>query len=249
MFSAFSLGKIIKTILPGAILTAGLLLLLDGLWALWWPGTGFLLGNVPKDWITPVTAALVPLSLILGFFLNTFVWMVLNPRIRARSDAELAATVYAPLRKNLTKGLWAESLACFAKLDRASAKIPLPDRPPPLEYYYLPVVMLAHLNYLWESYFCWYEFDINSACALLLSVPAALFLLCVKLWQSPSLLFALIVLLLALSLTLSTMLTRAAVKNLVSYEKNLILLICGSLTKAAKSSQYSAADSAGEVAE
>jgi hypothetical protein len=32
MFSAFSFGKIIKTILPGAILTAALLFLAEGLW-------------------------------------------------------------------------------------------------------------------------------------------------------------------------------------------------------------------------
>lgn len=72
MFSAFSFGKIIKTILPGAILTTALLLLIESLWGLWQPEAGFLLGRIPENWITPVTAALIPLSLILGFYLNTF---------------------------------------------------------------------------------------------------------------------------------------------------------------------------------
>ena len=92
MFSAFSFGKIIKTILPGAILTAALLLVAEGLWGLWRPFEGFLLASIQKDWITPFTAGLIPVSLILGFFLNTFAWMTLNPRLRERSDAEIKTT-------------------------------------------------------------------------------------------------------------------------------------------------------------
>jgi hypothetical protein len=246
MFSAFSFGKIIKTILPGAILTTALLLLVEGFWALWRPGTGFLLGEIPKDWITPVTAGLIPLSLLLGFFLNTFTWMALNHRMRARCDSELDATVYAALRKKLSEGLWADSAEYFSKLGRGFGQAPFPDRPP-LEYYYLPVVTLTNLNYLWESYFCWYEFDINSACALMLSVPAAGFLLWVKLPQCHFLLLVLILPLLAFSWGLYTILSRAAVKNLVSYEKDLLLLISGSLAKAAKNPQSSAAHDGGEA--
>ncbi len=247
MFSAFSFGKIIKTILPGAILTTALLLLVEGFWGLRRPSAGFLFGQIPKDWITPVTAALIPLSLILGFFLNTFTWMVLNHRLRARCDAELATTICAPLRKKLTEGLWTESLEFFVKLGRALERVSLPDRPPPLEYYYLPVVTLTHLNYLWESYFCWYEFDINSACALMLSVPAAAFLLWVKLPQCHSLFLVLTLPLLGFSWALYLILRRAAVKNLVGYERNLLLLITGSLVKAAKNARSSAAEDGGEV--
>jgi hypothetical protein len=246
MFSAFSFGKIIKTILPGAILTTALLLLVEGFWTLWRPGMGFLLGKIPNDWVTPVTAGLIPLSLLLGFFLNTFTWMALNHRMRARSDSELDATVYAELRKKLSEGLWEDSAKYFPKLGGALGQVPLPSRPP-LEYYYLPVVTLTNLNYLWESYFCWYEFDINSACALLLTVPAAGFLLWVKLPQCHSLLLLLILALLAFSWVLYMSLRRAAVKNLVSYEKNLLLLITGSLVKAARNAQSSAADDGGEV--
>ena len=48
------------------------------------------------------------------------------------------------------------------------------------------------------------------------------------------LLVGLILLLLAVICALYKMLTRAAVKNLVSYEKNLMLLITGALASAAK---------------
>lgn len=247
MFSAFSFGKIIKTILPGTILTAALLFLVEDIWALWQPERGFLLASIPKDWITPVTAALIPVSLILGFFLNTFAWMTLNPRIRARSDMEHATTIYATLRQKLTENLWEDSTSYFQGIGRALGQVSIPGRKPPLEYFYLPVVTLTHLNYLWESYFCWYEFDINSACALLLSMPVAGFLLCVKLWYCPLLLLALLLPLVALSILLYIMLTRAAVKNLASYEKNLLLLITGSLLSAARNAPSSAAEDGGEV--
>src|ERR1700682_2488171 len=102
MFSAFSFGKIIKTILPGAIVTAALLLLAEGLWGLWRPAEGFLLGQIPKDWITPFSASLIPVSLILGFFLNTIAWMILNSAVRERSNLEIKPTIYASLREKLT---------------------------------------------------------------------------------------------------------------------------------------------------
>jgi len=241
MFSAFSFGKIIKTILPGAILGFALALFVESSWALWRPGTGFLISQLPKDWITPVTAAFIPFSLILGFFQNTVVWMALNYRMRVRSDEELRATIYAELRAKLSQGLWEDSEEYFGKIGQALRQVAHPERLP-LEYYYLPVVTLTNLNYLWESYFCWYEFDINSACALLLSALGTLFLLYVKLWQWPFLLLLLTLTLLMSSFALITILMRAAVKNLVAYERNLLLLIAGSLAKAAKDSQSSAMD-------
>lgn len=127
----------------------------------------------------------------------------------------------------------ADAAAYFSKPGAAYALDPFP-RPPTLEYYYLPVVTLTNLNYLWESYFCWYEFDINSAAALILSLPASVFLLWVKFRHTQFLLVGLILLLLAVICALYKMLTRAAVKNLVSYEKNLMLLITGALASAAK---------------
>jgi hypothetical protein len=66
---------------------------------IWRPAEGFLLGKTPKDWITSFSAALIPVSLILGFFLNTIAWMILNSLVRARSDLEIKQTVYGKLRE------------------------------------------------------------------------------------------------------------------------------------------------------
>jgi hypothetical protein len=241
MFSAFSFGKIIKTILPGAILTVGLFLLLEAVWGLWQPGKGFLLAHLEKDWIAPMTAGLIPLSLLLGFFLNTFAWMVFNKRMKKRCSATLHSTAYSEMRTCLSEGLWAETAKFFADREQHLQQVPAIDRHSLeyLEYYYLPVVTLEHLNYLWESYFCWYEFDINTICAVGLSVPAAGLLLWVKLRASHLLLVVLLLLLLALSVALCRMLSIAAAKNLETHEKNLLLLITASLAKAATSASSS----------
>ena len=246
MFSAFSFGKIIKTVLPGVILTAALLLLLESLWALSRPHSGFLLASIPKDWITPVTAALIPVSMILGFFLNTFTWKLLNPRMRKRSDALLDQTVYSTVRGKLSERLWSASRQYFDPLAQPLGPLPPLERSP-LEYYYLPWVKLTNLNYLWESYFCWYEFHVNSACALLVLGPAAAFLLYVKLQECSFLPFALALLVLAVCWGLCALLTRSAVKNLASYERNLTLLITGSLVEASEHSQSIAADTEEET--
>ncbi|MGD0571251.1 MAG: hypothetical protein ABSA78_22890 [Candidatus Sulfotelmatobacter sp.] len=240
MFSAFSFGKIIKTVLPGVILTAALLLVLEGFWTLWRPQAGFLMGSIPKEWITPVTAALIPVSMLLGFFLNTFAWMVLNPRMRKRSEVKLDNMPHSVLRSKLCERLWSESSEHF-KLAPPLDQSPRLDRPQ-LEYYYLPWVKLTNLNYLWESYFCWYEFHINSACAVLVLGPAAAFLVCVKLRACSFPLLILVLLFLVSSWALYSVLTRAAVRNLASYEKNLMLLITGSLAEASQHAQLPAAD-------
>jgi hypothetical protein len=119
-----------------------------------------------------VTAGLIPVSLLLGFFLNTFAWMSLNSRMDARKAAELPK-IYTEMREKLTEGLWTRTAAYFAKRNLGLTDVPKPPYAPEyLAYYYLPVVTLENLNYLWESYFCWYEFDVNTICALVLSVPA-----------------------------------------------------------------------------
>jgi len=236
MFSAFSFGKIIKVILPGAILTTAFLLILEAIWGLLFPGDGFLLAKVPADWVTAVSAGLIPLSLILGFFLNTFTWMALNQRMRSRCDAELNTTIYRSMREQFSQAIWTDYSSYLTQKGLAHA----PTAPPPrasLEYYYLPWMDLTNLNYVWESYFCWYEFDINSACALVLCFPSAVLLLWVKMPQCHILLLVLTAPLLVLAFGIYKILSRAAVKNLASYEKNLMLLISGSLVKSTNDSK------------
>ena len=137
------------------------------------------------------------------------------------------------MREKLTESMSEDLAANIAKSDKHH-RMAVFARRPTLEYYYLPVVTLTNLNFLWESYFCWYEFDINSAVALILTIPAAAFLLWVRFRHSPIVLTGLILLLLALGCVVCKMLTSAAVKNLVSYEKNLMLLISGTLANDAK---------------
>lgn len=82
MLSAFSFGKIIKTFLPGTLLCAAMLVVLEGLYR-WIGGCSIVPIIANKDIIVATTAALLPLSLLLGFVLNTIVWLFFN-RLVAR---------------------------------------------------------------------------------------------------------------------------------------------------------------------
>ena len=105
-----------------------------------------------------------------------------------------------------------------------------------LEYFYLPTISLDRLNYLWESYFSWYEFQINTAAALLILVPGEFFLVWVAVRPVyPELFIALVLTLIPLTILLAVGLWQAAKRNLVEYRKNLLLLITGSLTHSRKS--------------
>ena len=229
MFSAFSFGKIIKTVLPGVILTAALILLAEAVWRFSQPDAGLLLSYIPKDWITAITAGLIPVTMILGFLLNTFAWLRVNRTMRRRSDAMLAGSAYSAMRVQLSQGLWAELREdCERRNLPFDTGVTFDDRPQ-LEYYYLPRVKFTNLNYLWESYFCWYEFDINCACALIVLGVAVAVLLFANLRQCPLYLILLELLVFGLTARSWSILKLAAVKNLTAYEKNLMLLLAGSL--------------------
>jgi hypothetical protein len=233
MFSAFSFGKIIKTILPGSILAAGLILLAEGLWqSTIAPGESLVAKLAVKDWLTAVTAALIPLSLILGFLLNTWVWIYFNARMRAQVDAQLAGTIFPEIRKELSSGLWksVRSRLAGSAADLAQMKNPTRES---LEYFYLPVVSLDRLNYLRESYFSWYEFQINTAFSVLISMPFVAFVLFVKMPGNTAVVAAIVVALAFATYFFFRGLWRAAARNLVEYEKDLMLLIAGSLAHGA----------------
>jgi hypothetical protein len=161
-----------------------------------------------------------------------------NKSIRAAVDAKLHETVFPEIRKKLSAHLWGEISRYLEDPDRKSKHVAHPTRES-LEYFYLPVVSLTHLNYLWESYFSWFEFQINTRYAIACSVPAGMFFLGVKMWQRNNPWFvicAFIVALVVLSAFLCKVLRRAAVENLTEYEKNLMLLIAGSLVHATSGS-------------
>jgi hypothetical protein len=241
MFSAFSFGKVIKTILPGSILAGGLILLAEALWRWSVSGESLLARLASKEWLTGVTAALVPVSMILGFLLNTWVWLFFNPRMRRQVDGELSKTIFPEIRKRLSADLWKNIRSYIEESGKTLNQVENPARES-LEYFYLPVVSLDRLNYLWESYFSWYEFQINTAFAIALSTPFALFLLWVRTHEQSTALFLKIAAgLVIVVVFLFRWLWKAAKENRKEYEKDLMLLIAGSLA-AAKKGAASGAD-------
>jgi hypothetical protein len=236
MFSAFSFGKIIKTILPGSIFTAGLILLIETILRANFGAEVSLLAKLADKDLGAMTAAVfVPVSLILGFFLNTAVWACCNTTMRAQSDAALASTVFPDIRRELAARLWQTISKQVDDPSIARRQFENPTRES-LEYFYLPVISLDRLNYLWESYFSWYEFQINSAMALLFLLPGEI-LLSWSASNSNHREFFLLVTLTCVPLTLLLAwgLWRAAKQNLTEYRKSLILLITGSLAFSGKS--------------
>ncbi len=233
MFSAFSFGKIIKTILPGSILSGALLLILDATWHLT-TGKSAVVELVHKEWVTVIAAALVPISLILGFLLNTLVWLSLNKQLRKEAEAGLEGTAYPKLRQRLSNALWAD-LSPYLGTDSAGSGRPEGHPRESLEYFYLPVMSFTNLNYLRESYFSWYEFQINTALATAAFIPCSLVRLGTRMWAtSPCLFVAIAIVLLLFTIFLFRTLRGAAIKNLTEYEKNLLLLIVGSVTAATR---------------
>lgn len=241
MFSAFSLGKVIKTILPGSILSGGLILLVEGIWQ--WKvveGGSLVVKLADKEWLTTITAALIPISLILGFLLNTFVWLLLNRRVRSEVDAKLSGTAFPEIRRKLSGELWEKISQHLGDSSRGLKQLGYPSRES-LEYFYLPVVSLDDLNYLWESYFSWYEFQINTACAIALSTPFVIFLLWMRIYEKDQAIFLISALgLLVVVFLLCWALWHAARENLIEYEKDLMLLIVGSLSATSKPSMSAA---------
>jgi len=99
MLSAFSFGKIIKTFLPGSLLSAALLLVAEALWQML-RGQSIIAMIAANGVIVATTAALLPLTLILGFVLNTVVWLAINGRMRASVHRRLRkSTAYVALQR------------------------------------------------------------------------------------------------------------------------------------------------------
>jgi hypothetical protein len=223
MYSAFSFGKIIKTILPGSILSGTLFLIADTLWLRFYQ-TSLLAAIIAKEATTIAGAALVPVSLILGFLLNTFVWMYVNKIVRTRVDAQLAATPFAALRDALCERMRRE---IEGELGAARTQLCAGQWTGrlTLEYYFLPAVTVEHLTYLWESYFSWYEFQLNTICALAVACTVSIGVLFARAPFGTGTIVLVSLGLALLSAATCRMLWRSAIRNMVSYEKNLVVMI------------------------
>src|SRR5713101_3243514 len=140
MLSAFSFGKIIKTFLPGSLLSAALLLVAEALWQML-RGQSIIAMIAANGVIVATTAALLPLTLILGFVLNTVVWLAINGRMRASVHRRLRkSTAYVALQSALLHRLRVGLKRVAPTLDGVDSRLES------LEYFYLPVVTLERHN-------------------------------------------------------------------------------------------------------
>ncbi len=152
MFSSLSFGKVIKTILPGFILTAAILFVVEALTRWYFGSSRSLIGLVSnKDQFATVTAVLLPVSLLLGFLLNTLVWIGFNPTMRTQVDAEWRDRIcrYA---SDTDPPDWAIIANELSEADFATPQANSPLRSS-LEYFYLPTISLDRLNYLGKVIF------------------------------------------------------------------------------------------------
>lgn len=225
MLSAFSFGKIIKTFLPGTILCAALLLALET--AFQWIGHRSIVPIIAnKDIIVATTAALLPIALILGFVLNTVVWLLVN-RLVARPivHRRLAkSSTYVCLHAGLLARMHAGLKDCAQDLDSVG------DHFDSIEYYYLPLITLERHNLVWESYFSWYEFQANTALAIVIfAVALCAYLSVLRLkpihesWAEASTI--------VIAVTGFATLLWASLLNLEEFERKLLILIAGSLAE------------------
>ena len=233
MYSAFSFGKIIKTILPGSIL-AGTLFLIAETWWRQTRGTSLLGMLIDKEAVAVAGAALVPVSLILGFLLNTIVWLYLNASVRSRVKAELARTPFAELREALCELIRQDVNGRMGGVRAELCKDKWPE-PLSLEYYFLPAISVERLSYLWESYFSWYEFQLNTLCALALASAAVVATLLLTLPASNSGWTAAGCYAISAGCALlCRVLWQSAIRNMAAYKRNLVLLIAGSIRTAGR---------------
>lgn len=244
-FSAFSFGKIIKTFIPGLIATFALLFWAEllhllqeqissapqdmALWRLILSKSFFyqrLFNSTTSQSATLIGAILVPLALTLGFFLNTLHWVCFHNPCRKFFERGLAENTKTSRKK-------IESLARRAY--RRTFPGHVVDREIPdvaIESFALAYIDLGKYTYLRESYFAWYEFQMNSFTAVsltLLSYVATFLILSARwgfdIWRIVG--YALIPLVLT-GLVL-WLLWKAAEENLVQYQSRMLWFIIGSI--------------------
>lgn len=228
MLGSFSFGKIMKTFLPGAVLAAALLLFFESIgWCAY--GRSMLWFLSDNDRLAALLAVLLPLCLIFGFLLNTMIWAWVNPAMKTAARAE-ADKKFQGLREHLRQ-LRGQELQGL--LGPKSGPETWPREA--LEYYFLCSVEVEPLAHLWESYFSWYEFHINSAYAIpVLALSAGWYAALGLQGVGPfsgndALAIGVIVAFVVIGMASFSGLRWTAQRNLVQYEKSLLLLIAGSL--------------------
>jgi hypothetical protein len=239
--AGFSLGNIIKSLIPGLIAAAALWLLFElafhssldvsdkptgSVSAAYWMNS--LAASVTRDTTrtTLLGLLLLPVSLMLGFFLNTIVWLVANGPLRALVKRNLSDSETVLLEK-LT--VLSHYVAELYGIDASRWNPHLPSL-------FLPVLDLAKVAHIHNSYFSWYEFQINSALATLLLAGSCIATACFleTQWQLPFVaafeFFPMpVALLLGLLFVSLAVMVISAYRNLKCHEERLIWLMAGSL--------------------
>ncbi|MEM7482911.1 MAG: hypothetical protein AAF481_17185 [Acidobacteriota bacterium] len=235
--SAFSFGKIIKTFIPGLIASVGVLFIFDLIYQVAQPAGDDAGGSLWQSLFersffsqivlqnsvaaTVFGAFMIPLSLMLGFFTNTLLWQFANSSFRAWVEKELDPQLIAA-RRELKKKANAE-LKAFTGSDEDCEKASI-------ETYFLPMVDFEKFSYVRESYFSWFEFQANSALALVFSyclyALTVLVLLAGAGVSAGALALSLILPLVFIAL-FGTLLVFAAKNNLLRYQERVLLfLVC-----------------------
>lgn len=234
MLSAFSFGKIIKTFLPGIILLMALVLLADIAYQMLFieAKTNLITGIIQHTNLATVVSIVVPLSILLGIFLNTVLWPTVIDNLREKWRCKEDRCVRDCF--DHLKSLANQNIMELSKDKNVMSS--LQKFPVTLRYYYLPIIKLENLNYIWESYFSWFEFQINILFALLfllVSVITAGTFYIVKYDLIESLhklsLIILATLILFIFALTAYYLVKSAQKNIWRFDEGLVCLIAGSL--------------------
>jgi hypothetical protein len=237
--SSFSFDKIIKTFIPGLIATGVPLLLIEllyrlsqvrgceagaGLWQCFLVGSFFnvvVLRDTARA--TAFGAALLPLALMLGFFINTALWLWVNSHFRRWADHNMDGRLLAARKVLETRAV--EGLGTV--LGSRDSGIPRTH----LQDFYSPLLDLDKLTLLRESYFSWFEFQVNSAAALLLTGITCVVTI-VRLgykWSVTIDWAGHVVVPLALVAAVVTFLVFAAERNLRRYQEGFLWFLAGTL--------------------
>ena len=236
--SSFSFGKVIKTFIPGLILAGAPLLLFDlvyhvsrapacpvghTLWQCFIAGSFLRVVVRDSARVTAFGAAVLPLALMLGFFLNTALWFCVNNSCRKRADRAMDKDLLAA-RTSLETSALENLRSVLGGKNPGHPQVHLGD-------FYLPLMDLEKLTFLRESYFSWFEFQLNSAAAFLLTGAAYIVTVVwmALAWSLPISWLSTVIVPLAILVGVVVFLVIAGEKNLRRYQEAFVWFLVGTL--------------------
>lgn len=226
--SSFSFGQLIKTFLPGLIATVSPILLFETLYAWPRPAPASLLGLLQQAFVIQLggqnllgaITLLALIALVLGFSLNSVHWVLFHDRCRARCTSPELSEAKKRLERVVARALDETLPGNYGKL------------PPSIPGFFLSHLDLAKNNFLRESYFAWYEFDMNSLVALavvlitFIVTSIALTVHWALAWRQEALLILIVTAMFAGAMRF---LWLVALRNLKTYEERFFWFLLGTL--------------------